>query len=49
LNSIFDQVFATHRPTMLKGFDRFELNGSGEFFKLAMHRPPAPEAVKRGD
>jgi len=29
-------------PTMLKSFDGFELNASGEFFKQAMHRPPAP-------
>jgi hypothetical protein len=29
------------QPRMLKSFDGFELTGAGEFFKLAMHRPPA--------
>jgi hypothetical protein len=28
-------------PPMLKSFDGFTLTGSGEFFKEAMHRPPA--------
>jgi endoglucanase len=28
-------------PRMLKSFDGFELAGDGEFFKQAMHRPPA--------
>ena len=28
-------------PRMLKSFDGFALTGSGEFFKQAMHRPPA--------
>jgi len=35
-------------PPMLASFDGFRLSGSGEFFKLAMHRPPAPPAPKPG-
>jgi len=30
------------RPQMLSSFDGFALTGGGEFFKLAMHRPPEP-------
>ena len=37
-------------PPLLKSFDGFALTGSGEFFKQALHRPPASapgkEAVK---
>ncbi len=33
-------------PRMLKSFDGFQLSGSGEFFKQAMHRPPAPTLAK---
>jgi|CZKI01.1.fsa_nt_gi endoglucanase len=36
------------QPRMLKSFDNFQLSGSGEFFKQAMHRPPATPAEKRG-
>ena len=31
-------------PPMLKSFDGFVLSSAGEFFKQAMHRPPAPVA-----
>ena len=33
-------------PRMLKSFDGFELAGDGEFFKQAMHRPPAVAPAK---
>jgi endoglucanase len=33
-------------PAMLKSFDGFELAGDGEFFKKAMHRPPAEPLAK---
>lgn len=33
-------------PRMLKSFDGFALTGSGEFFKEALHRPPAVTAVE---
>jgi len=36
-------------PRMLKSFDGFELAGDGEFFKQAMHRPPAPPPAKPSD
>jgi hypothetical protein len=36
---VFDPVW---QPRMLTSFDGFALSGSGEFFKQAMHRPPAP-------
>jgi len=29
-------------PTMLSGWDGYKLNGTGEFFREAMHRPPTP-------
>jgi endoglucanase len=29
-------------PRMLKSFDGYQLSADGEFFKQAMHRPPAP-------
>ena len=35
-------------PQMLKSFDGFTLTGSGEFFKQAMHRPPAIPEKKTG-
>ena len=33
-------------PRMLKSFDGYALNGTGEFFKKAMHRPPATAEKK---
>jgi hypothetical protein len=36
------------RPRMLKSFDGFQLSASGEFFKQAMHRPPATPAGTPG-
>jgi hypothetical protein len=36
------------RPPMLTSFDGFALSGSGEFFKQAMHRPPAQPPPKPG-
>ena len=36
-------------PRMLTGFDGFKLAGDGEFFKEAMHRPPAPPLPKPAD
>ena len=33
-------------PTLLQSFDGFKLTGSGEFFKQAMHRPPAAPLMK---
>jgi hypothetical protein len=33
-------------PRMLQSFDGFKLTGAGEFFKLAMHRPPAAPLAK---
>jgi hypothetical protein len=41
---VFDPAW---QPRMLETFDGFRLTGSGEFFKQAMHRPPAPPAQKR--
>jgi endoglucanase len=34
-------------PQMLTSFDGYKLNSAGEFFKEAMHRPPAPSLDKR--
>jgi len=36
-------------PRMLKSYDGFVLNGSGEFFREAMHRPPAAPVEKKGN
>ena len=36
-------------PRMMKSFDGFELAGDGEFFKQAMHRPPAQPPAKPAD
>lgn len=36
-------------PRMLTSFDGFKLAGDGEFFKQAMHRPPAPPMAKPTD
>jgi len=36
-------------PPMLKSFDGFALTGSGEFFKQALHRPPAERDEKKPD
>jgi len=33
-------------PPLLKSFDGFALNPAGEFFKQALHRPPAPPPPK---
>lgn len=35
-------------PQLLKSWDGFQLTGSGEFFKQALHRPPAPLLKKPG-
>ncbi len=36
-------------PRMLKSFDGFQLAGDGEFFKQAMHRPPAQPLPRPSD
>ncbi len=36
-------------PQMLKSFDGFTLTGGGEFFKQALHRPPAVRPEKKSD
>jgi endoglucanase len=36
-------------PTLLKSFDGFQLTPAGEFFKAALHRPPAPPLEKAKD
>jgi hypothetical protein len=36
-------------PPMLRTYDGFVLNETGEFFKQAMQRPPAPAIVKQGN
>ena len=36
-------------PSMLKSFEGFTLTGCGEFFKQAMHRPPAVRDEKKPD
>jgi hypothetical protein len=36
-------------PKMLESVDGYKLNGTGEFFKQAMHRPPAVKETKKAD
>lgn len=36
-------------PPLLRSFDGFPLTGSGEFFKQALHRPPAPPLAQKTD
>jgi endoglucanase len=43
---VFDPLWG---PRMLTSFDGFKLAGDGEFFKEAMHRPPAAPLPKAAD
>jgi endoglucanase len=36
-------------PCLLESFDGYKLTGAGEFFKQAMHRPPAARPEKKAD